>query len=620
MSQSFSNKDKSHGRISAKKGAVQKKKTPAANYLEDNRSKSVVQKKVNRTGLPDDLKSGIENLSGYAMDDVKVHYNSSKPAQLNAHAFAQGSHIHLATGQEKHLPHEAWHVVQQKQGRVKPTVQKDNISINDDKGLEHEADVMGDKIVQRKIEEKREVNPSMCFRNDTIQLLRDPNNDWNKILDVYNRYHNDYLHYGGPQGAPPGNLAHWTQKAEVAEARILSEWHGIKHIMAHNQGVASFGANDKTEPDAFGSAHGSDIRHAVEHKFVSGGQDAVADNLGKAMDQLTLGSRAKHIRDSATAIITLKPNSPAAIWVQGGGNPGHWKDKLMAGMLDLHHTHPMHLIPSLHLVIQVDGQPPAFSKRINSKYEITNIANQAAPVEHPNLHYVLAHAEEKGIKHSKEADRLGKKITRTKDTKKLAKLRIEQGHHQAAVKKYEGARHTANALISERKGNLPIAAQNHTMAAKAFTEAAGHEISIEDHASAGYSFTQAGDSYHSAHQNLHSSNQHGHAANAATHSAQSYSHAAVSYSIANKTENMIQVKTKEAERNSESGHSHFRNQNYNESIQSFDKASKIHNSLYDHFHKLGQHQISAHYFNMFQTAQSTRSLVVNHQAKQQQHF
>jgi hypothetical protein len=82
-----------------------------------------IQKKSNKTGLPDNLKAGIENLSGLSMDDVKVHYNSAKPAGLQAHAYAQGSQIHLAPGQEKHLPHEAWHVVQQKQGRVKPTLQ-----------------------------------------------------------------------------------------------------------------------------------------------------------------------------------------------------------------------------------------------------------------------------------------------------------------------------------------------------------------------------------------------------------------------------------------------------------------------------------------------------------------
>jgi hypothetical protein len=82
-----------------------------------------VQRVANRTGLPNQLKAGVEALSGIAMDDVRVHRNSSRPAQLQAHAFAQGADIHLAPGQEHHLPHEAWHVVQQKQGRVKPTLQ-----------------------------------------------------------------------------------------------------------------------------------------------------------------------------------------------------------------------------------------------------------------------------------------------------------------------------------------------------------------------------------------------------------------------------------------------------------------------------------------------------------------
>ena len=107
-----------------------------------------IQRQENNTGLPDTLKSGVENLSGLSMDDVKVHRNSDKPAQLNAHAYAQGSDIHLGAGQEKHLPHEAWHVVQQKQGRVKPTMQmKGKVNVNDDVVLEKEADTMGAKAM-----------------------------------------------------------------------------------------------------------------------------------------------------------------------------------------------------------------------------------------------------------------------------------------------------------------------------------------------------------------------------------------------------------------------------------------------------------------------------------------
>lgn len=114
----------------------------------DNGINFTIQKKENKTGLPDNLKSGVENLSGHSMDDVKVHYNSAQPSQLNAHAYAQGNQIHIAPGQEKHLAHEAWHVAQQKQGRVKPTKQlKSSVAINDDTGLEREADVMGAKAV-----------------------------------------------------------------------------------------------------------------------------------------------------------------------------------------------------------------------------------------------------------------------------------------------------------------------------------------------------------------------------------------------------------------------------------------------------------------------------------------
>ena len=103
----------------------------------------------NHTGLPDDLKNGVEQLSGLSMDDVKIHYNSSKPAQLAAHAYAQGSDIHVASGQQQHLPHEAWHVVQQKTGRVQPTSQLDGAApVNDDTNLEREADIMGAKALQ----------------------------------------------------------------------------------------------------------------------------------------------------------------------------------------------------------------------------------------------------------------------------------------------------------------------------------------------------------------------------------------------------------------------------------------------------------------------------------------
>ena len=125
----------------------------------------------NNTGMPDNLKSGIEILSGFSMDDVRVHYNSSKPATVQALAYTQGTDIHVAPGQEKHLPHEAWHVAQQMAGRVSPTTNINGMPVNDNAGLEHEADVMGERAVQckgkrRKIEKKNPLNIVQYFTLD----------------------------------------------------------------------------------------------------------------------------------------------------------------------------------------------------------------------------------------------------------------------------------------------------------------------------------------------------------------------------------------------------------------------------------------------------------------------
>lgn len=123
-----------------------------------------IQKKENKTGLPENLKARIENLTGLSMDDVRVHYNSSKPEEIGALAYTQGADIHVAPEQQKHLSHEAWHVVQQKQGRVKPTIQMKSYEINDDAGLEREADLFSDTsfAVNRNLQEnliQKPLNP-----------------------------------------------------------------------------------------------------------------------------------------------------------------------------------------------------------------------------------------------------------------------------------------------------------------------------------------------------------------------------------------------------------------------------------------------------------------------------
>lgn len=146
-------------------GIIQHKGSMLSNHTMD-----ILQKKANSTGLPQTLKNGVEQLSGHAMDDVKVHYNSSKPAMVQAHAYAQGNQVHLGPGQEKHLPHEAWHVVQQKQGRVRPTKQlKGKMDINDDTNLEREADVMGSRALQLQGYSKNTSLTQISRQSNTIQ-------------------------------------------------------------------------------------------------------------------------------------------------------------------------------------------------------------------------------------------------------------------------------------------------------------------------------------------------------------------------------------------------------------------------------------------------------------------
>lgn len=111
--------------------------------------KTVANDKVeNSTGLSDSLKLGLESLSGLDLSGVRVHRNSSQPSRVNALAYTQGNNIYVGPGQERHLPHESWHVVQQMQGRVKPTIQANGVSINDESRLEKEADAMGAMALQ----------------------------------------------------------------------------------------------------------------------------------------------------------------------------------------------------------------------------------------------------------------------------------------------------------------------------------------------------------------------------------------------------------------------------------------------------------------------------------------
>jgi len=105
------------------------------------------REKPNTTGIPTQMKLNFEARSGLSFDDVRVHYNSDKPAQIGALAYTEGTQVHIGPGQERHLRHELGHVVQQKQGRVRPNSQINGQPVNSSAQLEQEADAWGKSVV-----------------------------------------------------------------------------------------------------------------------------------------------------------------------------------------------------------------------------------------------------------------------------------------------------------------------------------------------------------------------------------------------------------------------------------------------------------------------------------------
>lgn len=111
-------------------------------YQEKNRPKELSEQ--NHTGIPAQLKKRVEDNTALELDDVRIHYNSGRPAELDALAYTQGTQVYLGPGQERHLPHELGHVVQQKLGMVRAdTRHESGAALNTDQALERQADRIG---------------------------------------------------------------------------------------------------------------------------------------------------------------------------------------------------------------------------------------------------------------------------------------------------------------------------------------------------------------------------------------------------------------------------------------------------------------------------------------------
>lgn len=100
------------------------------------------------TGIPGAVQEKFEAASGLSFDDVRIHYNSPRPAKLGALAYTQGTQVYVGPGQERHLEHELGHVLQQKRGLVRADGFVNGLPVNRDPALERAADLGADQPAQ----------------------------------------------------------------------------------------------------------------------------------------------------------------------------------------------------------------------------------------------------------------------------------------------------------------------------------------------------------------------------------------------------------------------------------------------------------------------------------------
>lgn len=105
--------------------------------------------------MPAEVQAKMEGAFGTDLSAVRIH-EGPRAAALGALAYTQGTDVHFASGHyqpssqsgQELLGHELSHVVQQSQGRVSATTQAKGVGVNDDAGLEAEADAMGAKAAR----------------------------------------------------------------------------------------------------------------------------------------------------------------------------------------------------------------------------------------------------------------------------------------------------------------------------------------------------------------------------------------------------------------------------------------------------------------------------------------
>jgi hypothetical protein len=121
-----------------------------------------MRQKAGGLPLPSEVRTKMETAFGADFSDVRVHIGH-EATSLGAIAYTWGTNIHFAPGQynphtlqgQKLLGHELWHVLQQKQGRVRNPF-GGGVAVVQDHALEAEADRMGIKAAMTQVVRRKE--------------------------------------------------------------------------------------------------------------------------------------------------------------------------------------------------------------------------------------------------------------------------------------------------------------------------------------------------------------------------------------------------------------------------------------------------------------------------------
>lgn len=114
-------------------------------------------KRINSNGMSEETLNKMSNSFGEDFSNVNIHSDSKSAVDVGALAYTQGNDIHFAPGQydpasssgQSLLGHELTHIVQQREGRVQANNEINGMPLNDDKGLEQEADEKGAQVAQQ---------------------------------------------------------------------------------------------------------------------------------------------------------------------------------------------------------------------------------------------------------------------------------------------------------------------------------------------------------------------------------------------------------------------------------------------------------------------------------------